>query len=212
MGENMQSNTNEQKDVSGGVMKVLAYVRQLGCKPRYDGECLTVIFPENTTTEEQDEIMDKLKSFLDENYNDTLPLFRETGTDELNERIVEALWKHDKLHYEILYDDFILIKSFINMVLNVEYDVHDEQLESAICELGAYLNSMVKMKINKYSKYDKNFNRLPRLEQVWYEVLSDQLIKLIKDDIGDTGVKYEAIKQHMEDKVRSGGEYTLHVE
>ena len=88
MGENMQSNTNEQKDVSGGVMKVLAYVRQLGCKPRYDGECLTVIFPENTTTEEQDEIMDKLKRFIDENYHDPLPLFRETGTDELQKVII----------------------------------------------------------------------------------------------------------------------------
>ena len=106
--------------------------------------------------------------------------------DEVKEKIIEKLWERDQVRYELLYDDFILIKAFLEMTLSVEYDIHDEQLESAICELGKYLNNMVKSRINKYNKYDGHIDDLPKLEQVRYDVIADDLRKIVNEPMTDS--------------------------
>ena len=196
---------NKIEDVSKGIFKTMKYVKQLGYDTEYDGECLTVIFPEDTTRELEIETMDKIIEFIEENVTKDLEVAIDYSTDDLNERVVDKLWQRDRVRYDMLYDDFIIIKAYINLVTSINYDIRDEQLENTIRELGRYLHDMVKHRVDKYSKYTEDVECLPKLEKVRYEVLADDIIKLIQKN-NDEDIKNEAIKQHMKDKVSSWGE------
>ena len=101
---------------------------------------------------------------------------------KLKLQLARKLWDWDKTNHHNIYNDMILFKSYVQLNRDSDLDNNETQLIFTIQEMGAYIDKVIKMRLDEYSDYDESYSNITSIKKMWYEAFASQLIEFIFEE------------------------------